>query len=250
MNVAPSFQEFEKLTEPYLVSGKMYIKVRNPKTGTERQVRCYSDKEYAKAYGGKCATGDLEAPKVDRSADPYWKPQKEVLGFTKGYITIFKGDTYANLEWFQQSIARYTRWWGWYIISTEEVPADLPEGLTAIQLPWELVGNEDGAIKSETKIKEAVDSLIYDAGTSAYQGAIGDRLELTLTVVRNQALENNFGHSNMHIMEDADGNIYVWATSAKNWAVGTEHHIRGTVKNHNTYQNQKQTILTRCSEVK
>ena len=39
MAVAPSFQNFEFLTEPYVVGDKMYIKVRNPKTGTERQVR-------------------------------------------------------------------------------------------------------------------------------------------------------------------------------------------------------------------
>ena len=39
MPVAKSFQSFEMLTEPYIVSGKQYVKVRNPKTGTERQVR-------------------------------------------------------------------------------------------------------------------------------------------------------------------------------------------------------------------
>lgn len=32
--VAPSFQQFEQLCEPYQVSGKMYVRVRNPKTGT------------------------------------------------------------------------------------------------------------------------------------------------------------------------------------------------------------------------
>ena len=34
MAVAKSFQSFEMLTEPYIVSGKQYVKVRNPKTGT------------------------------------------------------------------------------------------------------------------------------------------------------------------------------------------------------------------------
>ena len=85
MPVAKSFQSFEMLTEPYTVSGKQYIKVRNPKTGTERQVRWYSDSEFAKLYP--------EAKVAVQVHDAFYKPQKEVLGFTKGYITIFKGDT-------------------------------------------------------------------------------------------------------------------------------------------------------------
>ena len=48
--VAPSFQSFEFLTEPYSANGKMYIRVRNPKTGTERQVRWYDNAEFRKLY--------------------------------------------------------------------------------------------------------------------------------------------------------------------------------------------------------
>ena len=237
MAVAPSFQNFEFLTDPYIVNGKMYIRVRNPKTGTERQVRWYDENKTAKS----------SIPKVN-AQDAFYKPQKEVLGFTKGYITIFKGDTYAHLEWFQQSIARYARWWGWYIVSTEEVPADLPEGLEAVVLPWDLVGNDDGKLKLESDVQKAVEGLIYDEGTSEYVGSIGERLELTLTVTRAIELENNFGHSVMHIMEDECGNVFVWTTAAKSWAEGSVKVLRGTVKDHRIYKNVKQTVLTRCAE--
>lgn len=242
MAVAPSFQSFEMLTEPYEVSGKMYVRVRNPKTGTERQVRWYTDKQYAKSYS---------APKETVTAqDAFYKPQKEVLGFTKGYITIFKGDTYSHIDWFRASIARYARWWGWYIISTEEIPADLPADLEMIQLPWELVGNEDGKLKPETDVQKAVEALIYEEGSSEYVGNIGERLELTLTVTRAIELENNFGHSMMHIMEDDCGNVYVWTTASKSWPEGAVKTVRGTIKDHRTYKNTKQTVLTRCMEVK
>ena len=237
MAVAPSFQNFEFLTDPYAVNGKMYIRVRNPKTGTERQVRWYDENKTAKS----------STPKVN-AQDAFYKPQKEVLGFTKGYITIFKGDTYAHLEWFQQSIARYARWWGWYIISTEEVPADLPAGLETVLLPWDLVGNDDGKLKLESDVQKAVEGLIYDEGTSEYVGSVGERLELTLTVTRAIELENNFGHSVMHIMEDDCGNVFVWTTAAKSWAEGSVKVLRGTVKDHRVYKNVKQTVLTRCTE--
>ena len=51
--VAPSFQTFEVMSEPFIKNGKEYIKVKNPKTGTVREVRNYTDREYAKAYGNK-----------------------------------------------------------------------------------------------------------------------------------------------------------------------------------------------------
>ena len=78
--VAPSFQGFEFLTEPYSANGKMYIRVRNPKTGTERQVRWYDNAEFRKLY---------PSVKVEIK-DKYYRSRKEVLGFDKGYITIFK----------------------------------------------------------------------------------------------------------------------------------------------------------------
>lgn len=47
--VAKSFVDFEFLTEPYLKDKKniYYIKVRNPKTKIEREVRWYTDKAHA-----------------------------------------------------------------------------------------------------------------------------------------------------------------------------------------------------------
>lgn len=240
MAVAKSYQELEIVGDVFVSSGRQYVNVKL-KSGKLKTVRWYSDAEYRKMYP--------EAVAVDRSADPYYKPQKEVLGFTKGYITIFKGDTYAEIDWFRASIARYARWWGWYIISTEEVPADLPVGIEAIRLPWESVGQDSGELKPESLIKEAVEALIYDSSDSEYQGTLGERLDLYLTVERTIELDGNYGRSTMHLMRDDCGNLYVWTTASKSWAAGSEHHIRGTVKDHRTYRNEKQTVLTRCTEV-
>ena len=241
MAVAKSYQELEIVGDVFVSSGRQYVNVKL-KSGKLKTVRWYSDAEYRKMYP--------EAVAVDRSTDPYYKPQKEVLGFTKGYITIFKGDTYSEIDWFRASIARYARWWGWYIISTEEVPADLPEGITPIQLPWELVGQEDGNLKPEHLVKEAVESIIYDESESEYVGSIGERLDLYLTVERTIELDGAYGRSTMHIMRDDCGNLFVWTTASKSWSAGTEHHIKGTVKDHRKYKNECQTVLTRCLEVK
>ena len=228
------------LQDVFVKNGKTYVTV-STKTGP-KDVRWYSDAEYRRMYG---AFPEAEPASYKKST------QKEALGFENGVITIFKGDTYAALEWFQKSPARYTRLWGWYFISTEELPTELPRGVKPIKLPWELVGNEDGSLKSEDFVTQVVESFQYDTTPSEYQGSVGQRLTLELVVSRIINLENAFGTSTMFIMYDNDSNCFIWTTStAKSWEEGDIVNIRGTVKEHRVYRGEKQTVLTRCSIVK
>ena len=242
MPVAKSFQKLEMVSEPYEVNGKMYIQVRF-KNQNVRQVRWYTEKEYEKLYPAKDAPVNT----------PQFQPQKDALGFQKGYITIFKGEITEEVnDFFKKSNARYATSWGWYIVSTEEVP-ELPWGIDPVKLRWDSVGNEAGYLIPNDKITKVIDNLLYDGGISKYQAQIGDRIERTLTVVKNYQFDNyayGKNSSTMHTFEDAEGNIYLWTTSAKNWNTGTVHHVRGTVKDHNLYKGNQQTVLTRVMEVK
>ena len=236
--VAKSFQALKQLGEPFLENQKMYVNVQNEKTGTVRKVRWYTEAEYAKMYGEK----------VEKSASEF-KCQKQILGFEKGYITIFKGDTYANLEWFQRSIARYCKHWGWDIVSTEALPIDLPVGIEPIELKWEMVGEEEGMLKPDHLVKQAVESLLYDTTNSQFVGAVGERLDLEVTVIAARRQDGYYGPSTVHHMEDAAGNRYLWNTGSKSWEVGDKRHIKGTVKEHKVIKNVNVTILTRCTLV-
>ena len=239
--VAKSFQSMTQLGDPYESAGRMYVQVRNEKTGTIRQVRWYTEKEYAAMYGEA-----VPATAVNTNS---FGCQKKILGFEKGYITIFKGNTAAFDEWFQRSPARYCRWWGWYIISTQPLPTDLPVGVEPVQLSWETVGEPGGMLKPEHLVKAAVEALLYDGGVSEFVGFVGERLDLEVTVVAASKADGNYGVTTIHIMEDASGNQYLWRTNAKSWEVGEKHHIRGTVKEHKAIKNVNTTILTRCTVV-
>lgn len=237
MPVAKSYAMLTIEEGPYTINGRQYCKVRQ-KNGGLKQVRWYSDAEYARMYPGVQVTAETAN----------WKTQREMLGFDKGYITIFKGDTYSCSEWFKRSIARYCKWWGWYIVSTEELP-ELPAGITPVQLPWEAVGKEDGSLIAESLLTKAVEPYLYEATTSEFVGEIGERLDLMLTIKKAIEVNGAFGSSTIHIMEDECGNEFMWSTAAKSWAEGAVKHVRGTVKDHRIYRNSKQTILTRCAEV-
>lgn len=243
--VAKSFQAMKIMTEPFQENGRFYVKVLNEKTGNIRKVRFYSENEYFKMYPEERKNAATITVGNNHSSNI-----KHVLGFDNGFITIFKGNQMQYLEWFKNSIARYHRAWGWYVVSTDELPQDIPDAITPIRLDWDAISNEDGTLKTENAIISIIDNLIYDDSPSEFVGSIGDRLELEVTITNAIQLDGNFGKSTMHIMEDQNKNVYVWVTTSKSWTPGVVKKIRGTVKDHKIYKRVKQNILTRCMEVK
>lgn len=234
MAVAKSYQKLATYGEPFEENKRMYIVVITAR-GAHKKVRWYTDAEYAKMY-------PEETPKVVKI-----RSTKDVLGFSKGYITIFKGDTYALLDWFRESTARYHSIWGWYFVSEDELP-QFPAGIEPIQLQWKDVAFEDeDALKGESAIKEHIDTLMYEPSNSKWQGEIGDRLELELLCVKVIELDGGYyGPSNFHLFSDLEGNEYCWTTASKKLEEGENYKLRGTVKAHQVYRNSNQTVLTRC----
>ena len=241
--VAKTFKDYKIVSEVYEDGKNKYVKVQHPRTGNIRQVRWYTEVEYLKKY----------PEDKDIVKNPF--NQKKMLGFDKGYITIFEGAIMKNQDWFSKSIARYHNTWGWYIVSTDEIP-ELPEGITALQLDWELISEND-VMFPQAKIKEILNTKIFAKGAekpksiSQFVGEVGQRLDLTLTVTNAEHKDDYYGTKTIHTMEDGNGNIFIWVTGAKDWGVGTTHKIRGTVKEHRLYQDiEMHTILTRCTEVR
>ena len=234
--VAKSYQSFPQIGEPYVQeNGKMYVKIQK---GTAiKEVRWYSSAEYMKMYPNEVV--EEETP---------FKNQKHMLGFTDGYITIFRGDQEKYEDWFNRSIARYCVHWGWYIVSEDMVPFDLPAGLEPVRLDWNIVGI-GSSLRAANEVRAAITNLLSNTSKSKFKGSIGERLTLTLTVIKSSQTQNHFGgHTAKHTFEDSDGNQYYWETGAKFWAEGSIKTIRATVKEHRVINNIQTTILQRCVE--
>lgn len=231
--VAKSYQKLPQIGDPYLQNGKMYVKVQ--KGDKVQQVRWYNETEYAKMYFDE-TTGELQ-----------FSNQKDMLGFQEGYITIFRGDQEKWEHWLERSIARYNIHWGWYIVSTDPIPVDLPADLEPVKLLWNVVG-KDKSLKDEASVRTAVQSLLSGSHPSTFQGKIDERVELTITVIKSEQIENYFGKKAHHVFADEYGNQYVWDTAAKFWAEGSVKQIRATIKEHKVINNIQTTVLTRCME--
>lgn len=239
MPVAKSYQKYDIVCEPFLDNGRSYVNIN--KGGVLKTVRWYSEKEYAAMYKETKISGATITPTVDAPI------VKEALGFKNGYIDIIKGDINKWEDYLNLSPARFCRLWGWYIISTEEVPHDFPHDLSLLRLSWNAVGNPDGTLLPEKDVAQAVEALAYPPTSSQFCGTVGERLDLQLTVRKTVPLETAWGRATLHIMEDANENEFIWKTNSKTLEIGKEYNLRGTVKAHNMWHNSKQTILTRCT---
>lgn len=121
--LAKSYQDLPRLSDVYEKNNKQYIKVQL-KSGKEKEVRVYSEKEYNKLY-------------PETNVIKHTKSQKETLGFIDDFIWLVKGDE----EELKTSPCRYAVPWGWYLPSNE----DVPDGFEVSKLYWneakELINN-------------------------------------------------------------------------------------------------------------
>lgn len=228
--VAKSYQSYPIVCDPYKINNRMYVKVRKP-NGDIAQVRFYTEEEYKKYYG-------------ETSLKQAKQSQKDAFGFTDGFITIIKGDSYPFKDFLKAEGAKYSKLWGWYFGSQQDIP-QLAASLEAVRLDWDLVGQDDGLLKSESIIKAEVAKLIHEPSESKFVGEIGERIEVEVTVKKAIPIESYYGCV-IFTFEDKNKNIFVWKTQPRAIEVGSKIKLRGTVKGHNIYKDVSQTILSRC----
>ena len=92
---------------------------------------------------------------------------------------------------------------------------------------------------------------------SVHVGTLGERLDITVTLVHNTSWDTQFGGTNLFVMVDDSGNTLTWKTSSWPRCAGADGYsvaasrgdritMRATVKSHGHYQGNAQTLLTRC----
>jgi len=99
-------------------------------------------------------------------------------------------------------------------------------------------------LEAEEKARKAI---------SQHIGQIGDKLDLEVILEKKAWFDvpsfRGYGRDTIHVytFRDTNGNALVWKTSK---GLGIEEgktvHLTGTIKDHNEYKDEKQTILTRC----
>lgn len=82
---------------------------------------------------------------------------------------------------------------------------------------------------------------------SQHIGTIGQRISVNVVSARLlTSWETEYGILYMYQFKDNNGNVYIWKTG-KEVDTDTNIVLKGTVKQHNTFREVKQTVLTRCA---
>ena len=129
----------------------------------------------------------------------------------------------------------------------------------ALQAKWAAEQAKLDAERAEREAKEKAEREAEEArikaqkAISQHVGQIGEKIEIKGTYVRSGSWEqqsfSGYGTTTMyiHTFKDADGNVFTWKTQKGICAeYGENVDVKGTIKNHSEYKDEKQTELTRC----
>jgi len=171
----------------------------------------------------------------------------------EGKTYVFLGNTYDIKEQIKEVGGKFDNWIYWHIAN----PVD---GFEFIEVSIDEVADENiwegyeynsekcNDLKDRKKREENKDKV--DAG---YYGEVGDKITVDLTYVNHAAWDNNFGYYGgvtiLYIFKDTEGHIFTWKTSKYLDCIDNKEEsftLTGTIKDHNEYNGQKQTVLTRC----
>lgn len=226
-------------------------------------------KEYTPEYAKKLEERRIAKAKA-KSAENNAK-FLEKNGFdANGNAWVVLGDTYKIKDELKALGCRFDNIRGWY--SNHDL-----DGYDTLKISVDDCYDKDYADTYDRSLwKMDVQELVKKANEelapkteSDYVGEIGKRLELAVTLVRTAHYEqrsfSGYGTTTtyIYIMSDEAGNTLTWKTTSmldkevhKNGIChyvpimdGDTFTIKGTVKEHNTYKGEKQTILTRCKVI-
>lgn len=146
---------------------------------------------------------------------------------------------------------------GKWIERTPEYQAKLDARRAAKWAALEAKAAEERAKREEAERIEAERKAAEEAARKAisqHVGTVGERIELEVEYQRSARFDVKsfigYGTSTMyvHTFKDAAGNVLVWKTSSGlQLEEGAKVTLKGTVKEHNEYKGEKQTVLTRCN---
>lgn len=146
---------------------------------------------------------------------------------------------------------------------TPEYEAKLEAKRAAKRAEQERIWAEEEAKReAERKAREAEEEAARKAeeerikaekAISQYVGTEGERIDMQATYIGSASFDvpsfSGFGMETMyiHMFKDENGNKLVWKTGK---GIGLEREtqvsLRGTIKAHSEYKDEKQTVLTRC----
>ena len=177
----------------------------------------------------------------------------------KMYVNVIAPKGLKKVRWY--SDAEYKRMYPNAILThdvmdfnAKHVPGqyELPhliDGIEPVRLMWEDVVAHNDRMKPHTEVQKIVAAKLGTLSKSVYQGAVNEWLQKKLTVREKKSNETHFGTKHSYVLEDSEGNSYIWETGAKDFASGQAVSLKMKVKAHEEINGVPTTIVWYCKEI-
>ena len=235
MAVAKTYEKMALVGEPFQENGKMYVNVQAPKG--QKKVRWYSDAEYRRMYPN-AVKNDI----MDFNA-------RHAFGFgPEGFITIYQGHNLEDWADAEHDHLRFNCTFGYYTPGRLELPT-LTKDIIPIKLTWKEVAAEGNKMKPHEEVHKYVMShLNPNNDVSQYQGNKDEWLQKDVAVRAKKSADSRYGTKHTYTLADAEGNIYIWETGAKDYPLDATVSLKMKVKEHKEISNEKVTVVWYCKE--
>ena len=162
-----------------------------------------------------------------------------------GYTYVAVGDTYSIKDELKKAGAKFNKELGWtfkedpVIFKTVKIDLDL----IAYKSNNGIYHLDDNIEKTMKKFHEK----FIEPTNSEWVGNIGEKIRTWGILKNTHQFQGTFGLTTVYTFSDEEENSIVWMTT-KNMSieVGDFCELKGTVKSHNIFRGDKQTLLTRC----
>lgn len=283
---ADSYKGAERVGEPFDKKGKKYIKIKlkcdrcvngiyavgvenghikpHPAyngvclkcggTGwLQKEVRLYTEQEYernkAAAERAKAKREEVRKQEIEANYEKNRAKWLEKNGFSaEGDVYLIKGETYSIKDELKGAGFKYDLVLGWHA----PIAALYEERLVKFNINDLYTFSADGNWVSK---KEGMEDLIKSKiaedqpkVNSDWVGEVGDRIKEKVTLVSKRSFYGKYGLTDIYTFQDANENIYTWFTTSATFSkeVNDTFILSGTVKKHDSFNDTKQTVLTRC----
>ena len=205
----------------------------------------------------------ITTKKIKEANDKYFK---SLYLDDNGNAYIVLGNTYPIKDELKAAGAHFKPYLGWYF---DHVAYDYPiqkierddfmDDISMIDIADEEVPDEtyvflfhvdeDKCRKLVKKIQEEYRKATTEPSHSQWVGEVGEKIDKELKLEFSHPFISSFTGDPMCVYKFVDefGNIYTWITNDRSdLKDGYSYNIKGTIKNHSEYRDEKQTVLTRC----
>lgn len=234
--------------------------------GTGRATKPLVIKEYTPEFRALLDARNEKRREKKRAAefDKNVAQQAEFLakkGFVDGKIhVVVLEDTFSVKDQIKAAGGRFDNTTGWYF-------SEKQDAFPTVELTKDECFHQDAwgklAWNDYKDVESAIKSKLPKQKESEYIGQIGGKIEIEATYTKSASFTTHYsyygGTSYIHQFKDDNGNIIIWKTANSVEEVkdgehrfideGSRVRIKGTVKDHSEYRDQKQTALIRCKVV-